>query len=84
MTTRITLFGTGCARCKATARMIEEMMAREGLDAELVKVEDMAEIMAQGILSTPGIAVNGTMRAVGRVPRREEIRRWSDEAAAMG
>lgn len=80
MTTRIEVLGTGCAKCKATLKMIDELIKSEELDVDLVKVEDIAEIMARGILSTPGVVVNGEMKAVGRVPTRDEVHNWVNMA----
>ena len=80
MPIEIKVLGAGCAKCKATLALIEQVIEAEGADAELTKVEDMQEIMSHGIMSTPGIMVNGKMKMVGRVPGREQVREWLRDA----
>ncbi len=72
----IRVLGAGCAKCKATLALVDEVIAAEGADAKLIKVDDMAEIMSHGIMSTPGIMVNGEMKMVGKVPSRNQVRQW--------
>jgi len=79
MTHDIKVLGAGCAKCKATLALFQRVIAAEGYDARLSKVEDMAEIMSHGIMSTPGIMVDGEMKLVGRVPGRDQIREWLAE-----
>lgn len=76
MTTEIRIFGAGCAKCKATLALIDRLLAEAGADARVTKVEDMAEIVARGIMSTPGIEVDGDMKLIGKVPSRAEILDW--------
>ena len=79
MTTEIKVLGAGCAKCKATLALVREVIDAEGADARLVKVEDMAEIMRHGIMSTPGIMVSGEMKMVGKVPSRAQVREWLEQ-----
>jgi len=73
---RIEILGAGCAKCKSAHALIARLIAESGADVELVKVEDMAEIMQAGIMTTPGIRVDGTMKLVGKVPSKAEVLRW--------
>ncbi len=79
MTTEIRVLGAGCAKCKATLALAREVIEAEGRDARLVKVEDIAEIIGHGIMSTPGIMVNGEMKMVGKVPSRAQLREWLEQ-----
>lgn len=71
----VKVLGTGCAKCKTTYRAIEKVIAENGLDVRLVKVEDIAEIIGCGVMATPAVMVDGVIRIKGRVPSESEIRR---------
>ena len=77
----IRIFGPGCARCTETEHLIREIAAARGGDITVQKVSDFREMMAAGILSTPAVAINGVVKAAGRVPGRAEMAAWIDDAA---
>ena len=62
---KIEILGSGCARCKALTERVEQTIKRAGINAEIVKVADIADIARRGILSTPGLAIDGVMKSVG-------------------
>lgn len=72
----IKVLGTGCANCKTTLKMIEEQAKAKGIEVELDKVEDIAEIMAYGVMSTPGVVIDDTVVHAGGVPSRDTIDGW--------
>lgn len=72
----IKVLGSGCANCKATAKLIEETAKAAGVEVRLEKVEDMAAIAGYGVLATPGVVVDGLVVHSGGVPRREAVRAW--------
>ena len=72
---KIQILGTGCAKCEKLAQMADSAAKELGLDYELVKVKDINEIMAFGVMMTPALAVDGTVKAAGRVPTVEEIKK---------
>ncbi len=78
---KIEIFGTGCAKCKASYALIDRLITETGAPVELVKVEDIAAIMGAGIMSTPGIRVDGEMKMVGKTPTTAQVRDWLDAAA---
>ena len=53
----IKVLGTGCANCKATLKLIDDIAKAKGVVVQLEKVENIADIMAHGIMSTPGVAI---------------------------
>ena len=72
----IKVLGSGCANCKrleATARKVVETM---GIEAEIEKVTDYAEMMKYAILSTPGLVINEKLVSAGRIPNETEIESW--------
>ncbi len=72
----IKVLGSGCANCKATQKIIEDSAKEKGIDIELEKVEDIADIMSYGIMSTPGVVVDGKVVHSGGVPDRKTVENW--------
>jgi len=72
----IKVLGTGCANCKNTVRLIEEVAAEKGVSISLSKVEDLPEIMKYGVMSTPGVVVDGKVVHAGGVPERSKVAGW--------
>jgi small redox-active disulfide protein 2 len=69
----IRILGTGCANCKRLYAEAEKAVARSGRAATITKVEAMDEIVAHGILRTPGLVIDGKVVSSGRVPSAAEI-----------
>jgi small redox-active disulfide protein 2 len=72
----IKVLGTGCANCKTTLKLIEEQAKAKGVEIHIDKVEDIAEIMAYGVMSTPGVVIDGKVVHAGGVPSRDTIDGW--------
>lgn len=72
----IKVLGTGCANCKTTLKLIEAAAKDKGVEIELEKIEDIQAIMAYGVMSTPGVVVDGKVVHAGGVPTREKIAGW--------
>ena len=72
---KIQILGTGCPKCKKLAELTDQAAQELGLEYELVKVTDINEIMKFGIMMTPGLAVDGTVKVVGKVPKIDEIKK---------
>ncbi|MFP4639739.1 MAG: thioredoxin family protein [Guyparkeria sp.] len=73
---KIQVLGSGCANCQRTYQLIEEVARREGVAVEMEKVEDMADILAMGVMSTPGVAVDGKVVHSGGLPGQEQVAEW--------
>ena len=73
---KIKVLGTGCANCKRTIALIDEVAKSTGLSIELEKVENIKDIMAYNILSTPGVVVNDKVVHAGGIPARDKIEQW--------
>jgi len=71
---KIEVLGSGCARCKTLEKNTREAVAEAGIDAEIIKVEDMKEIMAYQIMSTPALVVDGVVKSAGKLLNPEEIK----------
>jgi small redox-active disulfide protein 2 len=72
----IKVLGTGCANCKTTLKLIDEVAKAKGLEVALEKVEDIAAIMGYGVMSTPGVVIDGKVVHAGGVPDRRKIEGW--------
>ncbi len=72
---RIAILGPGCARCKAAEKAVREALRDMGKEAEVVKVEDLREMMKYGVSMTPAVAVDGTVKVSGKVPSVEELKK---------
>jgi len=72
----IKVYGPGCGRCSATAKMIEEAAASLGVEVNIEKVTDMVELARHGILSTPSVVVDGKVVHAGGLPKAEAINGW--------
>jgi small redox-active disulfide protein 2 len=72
----IKVLGPGCVRCKATEDMVRSTAANLGIDVNVEKVTDYAEIARFGIVSTPGIVIDGKVVHAGGLPKAEDLAKW--------
>ena len=75
MEMEIKVLGTGCPKCKALEKLTREVVEQNGIDASVVKVEDIVEIMNYGVTATPALMVDGKVVVKGRVPTAEELKK---------
>ncbi len=72
---KIQILGTGCPKCKTLAENAEKAAKELGLDFELEKVTDINKIMAFGVMMTPALALDGKVKAVGKLLNSEDIKK---------
>ena len=72
----IKVLGTGCANCRNTLKLVEEVAAAKGAVVQIEKVEDMASIVKAGVMSTPGVIIDGKIVHAGGVPDRKKVEGW--------
>jgi small redox-active disulfide protein 2 len=72
---KIEILGTGCPKCKKLTENVEEAIKELGLDAEIVKVKKINEIMKYGVMITPALVVDGEVKSSGKVLSPEDIRK---------
>lgn len=73
---KIEILGTGCPKCHLLEENAKKALSETGKKAEIVKVTDINEIISYGIISTPAIVIDGKVKASGRIPSTEEIKKW--------
>jgi len=71
----IKVLGTGCPKCKALTKAVEEVVNETGIDVTINKVEEINDIMQYGVMVTPALVVDGQVVASGKVPKKEEIKK---------
>ena len=71
---KIQVIGPGCHKCKTLAQLTEQAVAELGITAEITKVSDLKQIMAMGVMMTPALAVDGTIKLSGKVPTLAEVK----------
>lgn len=72
----VKVLGTGCANCKTTVALIEDVARAKSIPVTVEKVEDIRQIMGYGVMSTPGVVVDGKVVHAGGIPARERIEQW--------
>jgi small redox-active disulfide protein 2 len=72
----IKVLGSGCKNCETTAKLIKIAAQQAGVEVELEKVTDMAQILSYGVMSTPGVVVDGKVVHAGGLPGPDKLREW--------
>lgn len=70
---KIEILGTGCAKCNELEMKVKQAVAQSGKFVQIEKVSDIQKIMGYGVMSTPGLVIDGVVKATGRVLSVEEI-----------
>jgi small redox-active disulfide protein 2 len=72
----IKVCGPGCANCAKAEKIVREAAADAGLDVEIQKITDFAEMAKLGVFATPAVLINGRIMCVGKVPAKSEVLTW--------
>jgi len=80
----IKVLGTGCSRCKKLYEEAEKAIRQSGINASLIKVDRIEDIMAYKVLSTPALVINGEVKCAGKIPSASEIAGWLRSAREKG
>ena len=73
---KLEVLGTGCAKCKKLTELVEQVTNETGIVAEISKVDQINDIMNYGVMITPALAVDGKVVVSGRIPSKDEIKKW--------
>lgn len=76
----IKILGGGCPKCERLEALAREVVDELGIQANFSKVKNMAEIMAYDVMSTPALVVDEKVLSSGRIPTRDEVRGWLEQA----
>ncbi len=72
---KIEILGSGCAKCKSVEKLVRNVVEELGIQADIIKVEDLQEIVNRGIMMTPAVFIDGEAKIVGRVPTADELKK---------
>jgi small redox-active disulfide protein 2 len=72
----IKILGPGCVNCQKVENLVREAVAEAGVTADIEKVSDIMNIAKYGVFSTPAVVVDGKVKSVGKIPKKEEILAW--------
>ena len=72
----IKILGTGCAKCHQVEKIVKEAVAETGAAADIEHVTDFKRIAEYGVFSTPSVVVDGKVKSVGKIPKKDEIKAW--------
>ncbi len=72
---KIEILGPGCSKCKATEKNVKKAVEELGIQADVVKIEDIQEIVDRGVMLTPAVIIDGEVKIEGRKPSIEEIKK---------
>ncbi len=78
----IKVYGPGCANCRKLEEIANAALQKAGVPGSVVKVKDVSEIVAAGVLKTPGLSIDGKLVSTGRIPALESVEGWIREAEA--
>jgi len=73
---KIEILGTGCPKCKKTLENVQKAVKDLKVEAEIIKVEKINDIMNYGVMITPALAINGEVKVAGKIPSPEQIADW--------
>jgi small redox-active disulfide protein 2 len=73
---KVQILGTGCPKCKALEQHAREAVAELGIEAEIEKVTDIEAIMSMGVMMTPALAIDGTVKSAGRVLTKDQVAQY--------
>lgn len=72
----IKILGPGCAKCSQAEKAVTEAVTESGVNAQIEKITDTMEIAGYGVFGTPAIIINGEVKSVGKVPKKEQVKSW--------
>jgi small redox-active disulfide protein 2 len=73
---KIEILGTGCAKCLKLEELVKEVVKESAVNAEISKVKDIKKIMTYGVMTTPGLVIDGQVKVAGKIPTADQIKTW--------
>ena len=72
----VKILGTGCANCRNTLKLVEQVARDKSVAIELEKIEDLPSIIGFGVMSTPAVVIDGVVVHAGGIPDRSKVEGW--------
>jgi len=75
----VKILGPGCSKCRTLERKVRELIEKNNIHAEVLKIEEITEMMNYGIMMIPALVVNEKVKSYGIIPKEEQILTWLKE-----
>jgi small redox-active disulfide protein 2 len=72
---KIAILGTGCPKCIKTEEVVRKVVKDGGINAEVVKISEIKEIMSYGVMMTPAVAIDGRVVMTGKIPSEKDLKK---------
>lgn len=72
----IKILGPGCVNCRKVEKLVREAVIEMGITADIEKVNDIMKIAKYGVFGMPAVVVDGQVKSVGKIPKKEELLAW--------
>ena len=72
----IKVLGPGCPKCQQTEKVVQEAVAESGTNAQVEKITNIMDIARYGVFGTPAVVVDGQVKSVGKIPKKEDVLNW--------
>lgn len=72
----IKVLGPGCPKCQQTEESVKQALSEAGVEANVEKVTDTMEIAKYGVFGTPAVVIDGDVKSVGKIPKKDDILEW--------
>jgi small redox-active disulfide protein 2 len=76
---KIEILGVGCAKCNKLYDMVTGAVQDQGVDADVVKIEDIAVFANYGVFMTPALVIDGEVKVAGKLPKAADLKKWMAE-----
>jgi small redox-active disulfide protein 2 len=73
---KVEILGVGCAKCNKLYDMVTELVKKKGIEADVVKVEDIKTFAQYGVFMTPALVVDGEVKVAGKLPKETDVINW--------
>ncbi len=77
--TSVKILGVGCSKCRTLEAKVRNLITNNNLQVEVIKVEDIQEMMGYGIMMTPGLVINEKLKSSGIIPKEDQLLEWLKE-----
>ena len=70
------ILGPGCQKCDQTEKLVKDVVAEIGIEAQIEKITNALEIAGYGVFGTPAVVVDGDVKCVGKIPTKQDVIKW--------
>ena len=75
----IKVLGPGCQKCDQTVKLVKDVVSQTGVEAQIEKITHALEIAGYGVFGTPAVVIDGEVKCVGKIPKKQDVITWLDK-----